>query len=124
MQLSNLAAQQTAGQQQEERDLAKAQYPLGLAALQGNVVGSLTGGSSQIPQSVQKTSTTQNILGGLAAGAGIVQGLGGLDAIGGAVKGIGSALGFADGGLVPYGYRYRGGGLADFEPQYYDMYER
>jgi hypothetical protein len=44
------------------------------------------------------------------------------------VKGIGSALGFggAGGGLVPNGLqrRYRGGGLADFEPQYYDMYER
>jgi hypothetical protein len=70
----------------------------------------------------------QNILGGLSAGAGIVSGLGGLGAIGGAVKGIGSALGFggAGGGLVPNGLqrRYRGGGLADFEPQYYDMYER
>jgi hypothetical protein len=124
MQLSNLAAQQTAGQQQEERSLAKAQYPLGLAALQGNVVGSLTGGSSAIPQSVQKTSTTQNILGGLAAGAGIVQGLGGVSGITSGIQSIGGALGFANGGLVPYGYRYRGGGLADFEPQYYDMYER
>jgi hypothetical protein len=124
MQLSNLAANQAAGQQKEERALAQAQYPLGIAALQGNVLSPLEGGTNQIPQSVQKTSTMQNILGGLSAGAGIVQGLGGLGAIGGAVKGIGSALGFADGGLVPYGYRYRGGGLADFEPQYYDMYER
>ena len=66
----------------------------------------------------------------LAAGAGIVQGLGGLGAIGSAAQGIGNALGFGgggiyrSGGLVSHGYRYRGGGLADFEPQYYDMYER
>lgn len=131
MQLSNLAAMQAAGQQTEERDLAKAQYPLGIAALQGNVLGSLTGGASQVPQSVQKTSTTQNILGGLSTAAGVIQGLGGLDAIGGAIKGVGNFLGLggAAGGLVPngltpYGYNYRGGGLADLEPQYYDMYER
>lgn len=124
MQLSNLAANQAAGQQKEERRLGELQHPLGIAALQGNVLSPLSGGTTQIPQSVQKTSTTQNILGGLTAGAGIVQGLGGLGAVGSAVKGIGSALGFANGGLVPYGYNYRGGGLADFEPQYYDMYER
>jgi hypothetical protein len=126
MQLANLAANQTAGQQKEERALAQAQYPLGIAALQGNVLSPLSGGTNQIPQSVQKTSTMQNILGGLSAGAGIVQGLGGLGAVGSAVQGIGNAIGglFAAGGLVPGGYLYRGGGLADFEPQYYDMYER
>lgn len=121
MQLSNLAAMQAAGQQQEERDLAKAQYPLGVAALQGNVLGSLTGGAAQVPQTTQKTSTLQNILGGLSAGAGIVQGLGGLGGIGNALGGLFGR----DGGLVPYGLQsYRGGGLADLEPQYYDMYER
>jgi len=119
MQLANLGANQAAGQQKEERRLAELQYPLGIAALQGNVVGSLTGGSSAIPQSTQKTSTLQNILGGASAAAGLVAGIG--DAVGS----IGSLFG-AGGGLVPNGlqYRYRGGGLADFEPQYYDMYER
>lgn len=115
MQLANLAAQQAAGQQQEERELAKAQYPLGIAGMQGNVLGSLTGGASQIPQSTQKTSTMQNILGGLSTAAGVVQGLGGL-------SGIGSMFGFAGGGLVPNGYNYRGGGLADLEQAYYNMY--
>lgn len=117
MQVTNLAASQAAGQQQEERALAQAQYPLGIAALQGNVVGSLTGGASQVPQSTQKTSTMQNILGGVSAAAGVVDALGGL-------KGV---LGAA-GGLVPnglqYGYnRYQGGGLATLQPQYYS-YER
>jgi hypothetical protein len=129
MQLANLAAKQAAGQQQEERRLAEAQYPLGLAALQGNVLTPLSGGTNQIPQSVQKTSTTQNILGGLSTAAGIVQGLGGVSGIVSGAKAIGGALGlgggiYRSGGLVPYGYNYRGGGLADFEPQYYDMYER
>jgi hypothetical protein len=119
MQLANLGANQAAGQQKEDRRLAELQYPLGIAALQGNVVGSLTGGSSAIPQSTQKTSTLQNILGGASAAVGLASGIG--DAVGS----IGSLFG-AGGGLVPNGlqYRYRGGGLADFEPQYYDMYER
>ena len=46
----------------------------------------------------------------------------GAKAIGGAL-GLGGGI-YRSGGLVPYGYNYRGGGLADFEPQYYDMYER
>jgi hypothetical protein len=119
MQLANLGANQAAGQQKEERRLGELQYPLGIAALQGNVVGSLTGGSSAIPQSTQKTSTLQNILGGASAVAGFASG------IGDAATGISTLLG-AGGGLVPNGlqYHYRGGGLADFEPQYYDMYER
>jgi len=119
MQLANLGANQAAGQQKEERRLGELQYPLGIAALQGNVVGSLTGGSSAIPQSTQKTSTLQNILGGASAAAGLASG------IGDAATGIRTLFG-AGGGLVPNGlqYRYRGGALADFEPQYYDMYER
>jgi hypothetical protein len=36
-------------------------------------------------------------------------------------KAIGGAFGLAGGGLVPYGYYYRGGGLADLEPQYYSF---
>lgn len=127
MQISNLAAMQAAGQQKEERALAQAQYPLGIAGMQSNVLSPLSGGISQVPITTQKTSTLQNILGGLSAGAGIVSGLGGLGAIGSALgsagKAIGGFLGFADGGLVP-GYYYRGGGLADLEPEYYDMYER
>lgn len=117
MQVTNLAASQAAGQQQEERALAQAQYPLGIAALQGNVVGSLTGGASQVPQSTQKTSTMQNILGGISTAAGVVDALGGLKGVFGAA-----------GGLVPDGLqrvynRYQGGGLATLEPQYYS-YER
>lgn len=111
MQLTNLAAQQAAGQQQEERALAKAQYPLGVAALQGNVLGSITGGASQIPQSTQKTSTMQNILGGLSVGAGVVQGLGGLSGIADGISTIGSW--FREGGLVEpqNGRRYADGGI-------------
>lgn len=109
MQLTNLASMQTAGQQQEERALAQAQYPLGIAQLQGNVLGSLQGSTAQVPTSTQKTSTTQNILGGLAAGAGIVQGLGGLGTI---ADTVGKFFG-AGGGLVPSGLerRYSNGGI-------------
>lgn len=127
MQLSNLAAEQAAGQQQEERRLAQAQYPLGIAGMQANVLSPLSGGTSQVPVTTQKTSTLQNILGGLSTGAGIISGLGGFGGIASGIKGIGNALGFAGGGIVPYdynNYNYRGGGLADLEPQYYDMYER
>ena len=125
MQLTNLAATQAAGQQQEERALAKIQYPLGLAALQAQPLSALTGGAAQVPQSVQKTSTAQNILGGLSTAAGVVQGLGGLEGIAKGAQTIGGWFAAA-GGLVPNGlvYRYRGGGLADLEPQYYDSYER
>jgi hypothetical protein len=143
MQIANLAAMQAGGQQKEERALAQAQYPLGIAGMQANVLSPLSGGVSPVSTSTQKTSTLQNILGGLSTGAAVVQGLGGLDGIAKGVGAIGSALGFggaagglvpdgleyryAGGGLVPYGYDgyyYRGGGLADLEPQYYDMYER
>lgn len=124
MQLSNLAAMQAAGQQKEERALAQAQYPLGIASMQANVLSPLSGGTAPVPTSTQKTSTMQNILGGLSTGAAVVQGLGGVQGIVDAAKTVGGFLGFAGGGLVPYGYYYRGGGLADLEPEYYDMYER
>jgi hypothetical protein len=130
MQITNLAASQAAGQQQEERALAKAQYPLGIAQLQGNVLGSIQGSTGEVPLSTQKTSTAQNILGGLSTAGGIIQGLGGLSGIASGAKAIGSAFGFGGAGgglvpngLVPYGYYYRGGGLADLEPEYYS-YER
>lgn len=124
MQLANLAGMQAAGQQKEERALGQAQYPLGIAGMQANVLAPLSGGTSPVPTSTQKTSTMQNILGGLSTAAGVVQGLGGLSGIASGIGKIGSALGFAGGGLIPYGYYYRGGGLADLEPQYYDSYER
>lgn len=128
MQLANIAAMQAAGQQKEERALAQAQYPLGIAGMQANVLSPLQGGVAQVPVTTQKTSTLQNILGGLSTGAGIVSGLGGFSGIaegignvGGAIKGLFGR----DGGLVPYDLqRYRGGGLASLEPEYYDMYER
>ena len=125
MQLTNLAATQAAGQQQEERALAQAQYPLNLAGLQANVLAPLSGGTTPVPSSVQKTSTAQNILGGLSTAAGVVQGLGGLEGIAKGAQTIGGWFA-AGGGLVPNGltYRYRGGGLADLEPQYYNSYER
>jgi hypothetical protein len=118
MQLTNLAAMQSAGQQQEERALATAQYPLGIATMQGNVLGSVQGGIAPIPASTQKTSTMQNILGGLSTAAGVVQGLGGIGGIVDGAKAIGGFLGFADGGLVPgysdggqLGRRYADGGI-------------
>lgn len=119
MQLANLAAMQSAGQQQEERALAQSQYPLGLAALQAQPLSALTGGTAQVPVTTQKTSTTQNILGGITSGIGALSGLADIG------KSIGGLFG-ASGGLVPSGleYRYNGGGLADFEPEYYDGYER
>jgi hypothetical protein len=126
MQITNLAASQTAGQQQEERALAQAQYPLNIAGMQANILSPLSGGVTPVPTSAQKTSTTQNILGGLATGAGVIQGLGGISGIVDGAKAIGGLFG-AGGGLVPnglqsYGYYYRGGGLADLEPEYYGYY--
>ena len=123
MQLSNLAASQAAGQQQEERALGQAQYPLNIAGMQANVLSPLSGGVAPVPTSVQKTSTAQNILGGLSTAAGIVQGLGGVSGITEGIKSIGGLFG-AGGGIVPDGLQryYRGGGLADLEPEYYSSY--
>lgn len=113
MELSNLAALQAAGAQQQDQALAKSQYPLALAGMEASVLSPITGGTSDVQTSTQKTSTLQNILGGLTAGAGIVSGLGG-------ISGIKSLFGAA-GGLVPDGLerRYQGGGLAELEPEYY-----
>lgn len=101
MQLANLAAMQQAGQQQQNEQLAKQEYGLDIAAKQANMVAPLSGGAIQTK--ANKPSTMQNILGGAAAAAGVASGLG---------------IGFRDGGYV-----YRGGGLADLEPQYYAGYE-
>jgi hypothetical protein len=108
MQLANLAAQQAGGQQQEERRLAQAQYPLGIATMQANMLAPLSGGVAPVPTSTQKTSTMQNILGGLSTAAGVVQGLGGISGIADGIKTIGSF--FNEGGLVE-GRRYADGGI-------------
>ena len=121
MQLANLAASQAGGQQQEERLLAQRQYPLGITTAQANVLAPLSGGVAPVPTSTQKTSTTQNILGGLSTAAGIVQGLGGVSGITEGIKSIGSL--FAEGGLVSNDVkRYtQPGGVVDM---YYDYYNR
>lgn len=124
MQLTNIAAAQAAGQQQEQRALGQAQYGLDIASQQAGMLAPLSGGVTAVPTTQQKTSTGQNILGGLSTAAGIVQGLGGVSGIANTVKGLFGA----GGGLVPdglqRGYYYRGGGLADLEPEYYSYYER
>lgn len=130
MQLANLAAMQQAGQQKEQTALNRGQYNLDIAGKQANILAPLSGGTTPVQTSKDKTSTTQNILGGLSTGAGIVEGLGGLEGIAKGASAIGGL--FAAGGIVPYGaqryayggYVYNGGGLADLEPQYYSMYER
>ena len=102
MQLANLAAMQGAGQQQQREQLAKQEYPLDIAAQQSNIIAPISGAGA-IQTKANKPSTAQNILGGLTAAAGVAEGIGGL---------------FRNGGYV-----YRGGGLADLEPQYYAGYE-
>jgi hypothetical protein len=103
MQLANLAALQQGGQYQQDYNLQRRMYPLNVAQQQANVLGTMASGSQQLLQKPAQPSTYQNILGGVGAAAGLLEGL----------------SGFRDGGIV-----YRGGGLADLEPQYYDRYER
>jgi hypothetical protein len=100
MQLANLASMQQAGQQQQSEQLDKQEYGLDIAGKQANMLAPLSGGAIQTK--ANKPSTMQNILGGATAAAGIASGLG---------------FGFRDGGYV-----YRGGGLADLDPQYYARY--
>ena len=114
MQIANLAAYQSGGAQQEAYKLAEKQYPLDVATAGANILGAVQGATSPLPtQKPSQPSTMQNILAGATA-------------VGGVLQGIGSIWGGAAGGLVPYGLQryYRGGGLADLEPQYYDSYER
>jgi hypothetical protein len=113
MQLANLAAAQGGGQQQEAYKLSKTMYPLDIATAGANIMAPLSGTTAALPSTKpQQPSMWQNILAGGTALAGLAQGIGGL---------FGAA-----GGLVPSGlqYYYRGGGLADLEPEYYDSYER
>ena len=132
MQIANLAAAQAGGQQQEAYNLSKTLYPLDIATAGANIGATAAGNVVEnLPSTkVQQPSTWQNILAGGTALGGIAQGFGGLSGIGSAIGGIGKTiggfLGGAAGGLVPYGlqYHYRGGGLADLEPEYYDSYER
>lgn len=112
MQLANLGALQSAGQQQQTNAMDQRMYPLNIAQQQANILGGLSGSTTPVQSTTQKTSLGQNILGGITAGAGLLQGLGG-------ISGIQNLFGFKAGGLV-----LRGGGLADLEPQYYDAYER
>jgi hypothetical protein len=99
MQLANLASMQQAGQQQQNEQLARQEYPLDIAAQQANMLSPL--GGSAIQTKANKPSTAQNILGGVTAAAGVAQGLGLFRA---------------------GGYVYGGGGLADLDPQYYSGY--
>ena len=100
MQVANLAAMQQAGQQQQNEQLARQEYGLDIAGQQANMLAPIQGAAIQTK--ANKPSTAQNILGGLTAAAGVASGL---------------ELGFRDGGYV-----YRGGGLADLDPQYYARY--
>jgi type II secretory pathway pseudopilin PulG len=100
MQVANLSAMQQAGQQQQSEQLDKQEYGLDIAGKQANMLAPLSGGAIQTK--ANKPSTMQNILGGAAAAAGVAEGISGL---------------FRDGGYV-----YRGGGLADLDPQYYARY--
>lgn len=134
MQLANLAAMQSAGQQKESEQAAKNQYNLDIAGKQANILGTAAGTTaSPVPTSQTKssTSTLQNILGGLSAGAGIVSGLGGLFGREGGVV-PGGLQSYAMGGMVTPGYydprmyggyTYAGGGLASLEPEYYTEFE-
>jgi hypothetical protein len=131
MQIANLAATQAGGQQQEAYRLARTMYPLDIATAGANIGATASGNVAPLPSTKpQQPSTWQNILGGATALGGLAQGLGGAEGIGSIAGGIGGAIkgifGGAGGGLVPYGlqYYYRGGGLADLEPEYYDSYER
>ena len=104
MQLTNLAALQQGGQYIQDYNLQQRMYPLDIAARQAAILGGMRGSVNPLPSTGQpNTSTMQNIIGGVGTAIGIGQGLGFL----------------RDGGIV-----YRGGGLADLEPEYYDSYER
>jgi hypothetical protein len=138
MQIANLAAAQAGGQQQQGYQLSRTMFPLDVATAGANIMAPLSGSSSPLPSTKpDQPSTWQNVLAGATAIGGLAQGLGGAQGIGNIASGIGNTIGnigsavgslFAAGGLVPYGqypqYYYRGGGLADLEPEYYDSYER
>lgn len=104
MQLTNLGALQQAGQYQQDYNLAQRMYPLDVYARQSAIMGGMSGGYSPLPTAKQQDPSTWQTIAGYGLGAiGLGQGI----------------LGKRDGGLI-----YRGGGLADLEPEYYDQYER
>lgn len=102
MQSMNLGALQAAGAQQQQNQLAQNQYGLDIAQKQANILAGAQGSTAPL----QSYKPDEPSFWEKAA------------AVGTAVAGIGSAF-LRHGGLV-----YRGGGLADLEPQYYDSYER
>lgn len=112
MQLTNLAALQQGGTQQENYNLAQRMYPLTIAQAQAGVLGGLQGGAQQLLVKPDQPSNFQTGLAAITAGGGVLQGL---SDFGNTV----SSLWKRDGGLI-----YRGGGLAELEPEYYDQYER
>lgn len=105
MQLANMAAMQAAGAQKQQYQMGKTMFPLSVAQAQANIAAALQGSAAPVAsQTPAQPGLLQNVLGGVTA-------------VGGLVSGWGKAAG----GLVR---SYRGGGLADLEPQYYDYYER
>lgn len=108
MQIANLAAMQQAGQQKQDTQLAKQEYGLNIAGQQANLLAPLAG--SAIQTQTKNPSTAQNILGGITAGIGAIQGIGGL---------------FRDGGIVYShgGQVYKSGGLADLYHKYHARYK-
>lgn len=113
MEAANLVAVQEAGSQQETYQLGKVNRPMDVIQQQANILAGVQGGATPVQSyKSEKPSTLQNILAG-----------------GTALAGVASTLA-RDGGLMSAyhynngGYVYRGGGLADLEPQYYDTYER
>lgn len=104
MQLANLGALQAAGTQKQQNQLAAQMYPLSVRQAQANISAALQGNVAPLPSQEPSKPGFLDYLG----------------AAGSAALGIGSLF-KRDGGLIR---RYNGGGLADFEPQYYDAYER
>jgi hypothetical protein len=105
MRITDLNALQQGGQYLQDYNLQQRMYPLDVYARQSGIMGGMSGGyQPNLTTRESDPSTFQNILGGAGAIAGLAQGIGSM---------------FRDGGMV-----YRGGGLADMEPEYYDRYER
>jgi hypothetical protein len=114
MEAANLGALQEAGAQQQQQQLAENMYGLDVAQRGANILAGTQGSAAPVASyKPEEPSTLQKI-----AGAGA------------AVIGAAAGLGLRDGGIVSMqgynngGYVYRGGGLADLQPQYYSKYER
>lgn len=114
MRMADLAALQQGGAYQRDYNLDKRNYGLGIAAQQAAILGGMHGAYSPLPSTGKpNTSTLGNIIGYGTAAIGMGQG-------------ISDWWNKAAGGLVDIrgNASYRGGGLADLQPQYYDKYER